>query len=164
MKSTVDGYNFCPHTSTGKRPVYLFTTRDLPEDIVQKVNNKQAQKQTEDGAGLYRYPQTLKDFVPYTPILTEKTKDEEMEEGREWLDKESLYLTCYAHLKKHLYPITDADKRKVKRKLLRSLTIRKEYTSNKNGQQYYKVLIKGVGLRDIRKDDNLIVSDRMNTK
>ena len=52
LKSTVDDFNFCPHTLTGQRPVYLFTSRDLLEDIVQKVNNKQAQKQTEDGAGL----------------------------------------------------------------------------------------------------------------
>ena len=139
LKSTVDDYNFCPHTSTGQRPVYLFTTRDLPEDIVQTANNKQSQKQTEDSAGLYRYSQTLKDFVPYTPVLTENTKDVEMEEGREWLDKESQVLTCYAHLRgKQSYPMTAADTRKVERKLLRPLTITEEYMSNKNASSVTK--------------------------
>ena len=156
LKVVLASYNENVYVMTDEKPRYLFCSSDIsPEFELKMMMMDQAKALTKDGVGLYRHPENLHDFKRlHTPNIQSANKMMASSSN----ENEQLYLTCFCHTRSvKVYPMTDADKQKVKYRLLRPLKILSETV--KNGEDYFKAEIDGLGIKEIKQSDNLIISD-----
>ena len=119
IEYVVNCYNGIPHTSTDKRPSYLFDHKDLPEHEEYTVHKLQVEVLTRDGARLFRYPDELLDLkqIRHQDIaLSQITKLSDRGKTNEPpAPGDRLFLTFFCHHRSaNIYPMTNNEKTNVK--------------------------------------------------